>query len=85
MYGLVLVNLTANLETSGRREFVFCLFLETECLCVALKILELDIETRLASNSQLHLPLPLECRIKGVRYHTGQGQRILIEKIPGRD
>jgi hypothetical protein len=38
-------------------------FFETGFLCVALAVLELTLLTRLASNSEIHLPLPLppEC------------------------
>ena len=40
-----------------------CLFLfETGFLCVALAVLELTLQTRLASNSEIHLPLPPKCR-----------------------
>ena len=31
---------------------------ETGILCIALAILELTLKTRLASNSEIHLPLP---------------------------
>jgi hypothetical protein len=40
--------------------FVFCFF-EIGFLCVALAVLELTLETRLASNSEIHLPLPPQC------------------------
>jgi hypothetical protein len=36
-------------------------FFKTEVLCVALAILELTMKTRLALNSEIHLPLPPEC------------------------
>ena len=36
-------------------------FFETGFLCVALAVLELTLWTRLASNSEIHLPLPPEC------------------------
>ena len=42
---------------------------ETGFLCVALTVLELTLETRLATISEIHLPLPLESRIKGERHH----------------
>jgi hypothetical protein len=34
---------------------------ETRFLCVALAVLELTLQTRLASNSEIHLPLPPKC------------------------
>jgi hypothetical protein len=40
--------------------FVFCFF-ETGFLYVALAVLELTLQTRLASNSEILLPLPPEC------------------------
>jgi hypothetical protein len=42
-----------------------CLFFvcfETGFLFIALAVLELTLETRLASNSEIHLPLPPECQ-----------------------
>jgi hypothetical protein len=36
-------------------------FFETGFLCIALAVLELNLKTRLASNSEIHLPLPPEC------------------------
>jgi hypothetical protein len=33
-------------------------FFETGFLCVALAVLELTLQTRLALNSEIHLPLP---------------------------
>jgi hypothetical protein len=30
-------------------------------LCIVLAVLELTLSTRLASNSEIHLPLPPEC------------------------
>jgi hypothetical protein len=39
----------------------FCFFYETGFLCVALAVLELTLLTRLASNSEIRLPLPPEC------------------------
>ena len=36
-------------------------FFETGFLCVALDILELILETTLASNAEIGLPFPLEC------------------------
>jgi hypothetical protein len=42
--------------------FCFVLFcFETEFLCVALTILELTLQTMLASNTEICLPLPLNC------------------------
>jgi hypothetical protein len=41
----------------------------TGFLCVALAVLELTLLTRLASNSEIHLPLPLSAGIKGVHHH----------------
>ena len=49
-----------------------CLFFKTGFLCVVLAILELALlYTRLALNSEICLPLPLECTdwIKGVCQH----------------
>jgi hypothetical protein len=40
--------------------FRFVLFLETGFLCVALAVLELTLYTRLASNSEIRLPLLLK-------------------------
>jgi hypothetical protein len=43
---------------------LFCLFFvffETGFLCVALAVLKLTLYTRLASNSEICLPLPPEC------------------------
>ena len=37
-----------------------CLF-ETGFLCIALAVLELNLLTRLSSNSGIHLPLPPKC------------------------
>jgi t-SNARE complex subunit (syntaxin) len=34
---------------------------KTVFLCVSLAVLELTLSTRLASNSKIHLPLPLNC------------------------
>jgi hypothetical protein len=45
------------------------LIFETRFLCVALAVLELIMETRLAFNSKIHLPLPLEYGNKGVNHH----------------
>jgi hypothetical protein len=36
-------------------------FFETGFLCIALAVLELTLESRLTSNSEIRLPLPLEC------------------------
>jgi hypothetical protein len=36
-------------------------FFETGFLCAALAVLELTLQTRLASNSEIHLPLPPKC------------------------
>jgi hypothetical protein len=41
--------------------FCFVLFFETGFLCVALAVLELTLETRLASNSETRLPLSPKC------------------------
>jgi hypothetical protein len=38
-----------------------CLFFETGLLCIALAVLELTLKTRLASNSEIRLPLPPGC------------------------
>jgi hypothetical protein len=38
-----------------------CLFFETGFFCVALAVLELTLQTRLASNSEILLPLPPKC------------------------
>jgi hypothetical protein len=43
----------------GRTDFFFPP--ETGFLCVALAVLELTLWTRLASNSEICLPLPPEC------------------------
>ena len=40
--------------------FLF-LFFQTGFLCIALAVLELTLQTRLASNSEICLPLPPEC------------------------
>ena len=34
---------------------------ETRVLCAAMPVLELTLYTRLASKSEIHLPLPPEC------------------------
>ena len=34
---------------------------ETGFLCIALAILELTLKTKLASNSEIHLPMPPKC------------------------
>jgi hypothetical protein len=39
----------------------FFFFFETGFLCIALAVLELTLKTRLASNSEIRLPLPPEC------------------------
>ena len=41
--------------------FVLFLFFETGFLSVALAVLELTLQTRLAWNSEIHLPLPAKC------------------------
>jgi hypothetical protein len=41
--------------------YLFIWFFETVFLCIALDVLELTLYTRLASNSEIHLPLPPEC------------------------
>jgi hypothetical protein len=41
---------------------LFCfVFLETGFLCIALAVLELTLKNRLASNSEIHLPLTPKC------------------------
>jgi hypothetical protein len=42
--------------------FWFFGFFETGFLCIALAVLELTLKTRLASNSEIRLPLPPKCR-----------------------
>jgi hypothetical protein len=44
-------------------------FLMTESHCVALVDLLLEMKTRLASNSEIHLLLPSKVEIKGVLLH----------------
>ena len=41
--------------------FVCFIFFETRFLCVALAVLELTLETRLAANSEILLLLPPKC------------------------
>jgi hypothetical protein len=41
--------------------FCFVLFFKRGFLCIALAVLELTLQTRLASNSEICLPLPPEC------------------------
>ena len=41
--------------------FCFCFF-ETGFLCITLGVLELTLQTRLASNSEIRSPLPPKCR-----------------------
>jgi hypothetical protein len=41
--------------------FFVCLFFETGFLCVVLAVLELALQTRLALNSEIRLPLPPKC------------------------
>jgi hypothetical protein len=41
--------------------FFFFWFFETGFLSVALAVLELTLQTRLVSNSEIRLPLPPEC------------------------
>jgi hypothetical protein len=41
--------------------FVCLIFFKTGFLCIVLAILQLTLYTRLASNSEIHLPLPPEC------------------------
>jgi hypothetical protein len=38
-----------------------CLFFEAGILCVSLAVLEITLQTRLALNSEIHLPLPPKC------------------------
>ena len=42
---------------------------ETGILCIALAILELTLKTRLASNSEIHLPLTPSSGIQGVHHY----------------
>jgi hypothetical protein len=37
---------------------LFCFVFETGFLCIVLAVLELTLLTRLASNSEIYLPLP---------------------------
>jgi hypothetical protein len=46
--------------------FMFC---ETMVLCVALAALELTLWPRQALNSEIFLPLPSECWVKGLHHH----------------
>ena len=39
----------------------FGFFFETEFLCITLAVLELTLQTRLALNSEICLPLPPKC------------------------
>jgi hypothetical protein len=41
--------------------FCFVLFFETGFLCGALAVLELTLQTRLSSNSEIYMPLPPKC------------------------
>ena len=41
--------------------FFFVFVFEASFLCIALTLLELVLKTRLASNSEIHLPLPPTC------------------------
>jgi hypothetical protein len=50
----------------------FFFFFETGFLCVVLAVLELTLQTRLASNSEIHLLLPPEC----VHHHAWLSPRI---------
>jgi hypothetical protein len=43
---------------------------ETGCYYVALAVLELSMQTRLASNSEIFLPLPSSAGIQGIGYRT---------------
>jgi hypothetical protein len=52
------VNLTYFKRNSFFVVVLFFCFFETGFLCVALAVLELTLYTRLASNSETHLPLP---------------------------
>jgi hypothetical protein len=49
---------------------LFC-FLETGFFCIALAVLELTLYSRVALNSEIHLPLPClpSAGIKGVYHH----------------
>ena len=55
-------------KTLTKTPFIFwvfccccCCFFETGFLCVALAVMELTLETRLASTSEICLPLPPKC------------------------
>jgi hypothetical protein len=52
-------------EKQGRKEeernLLTFFFFEIVFLCIALAVLELTLWTRLASNSEMHLPLPPKC------------------------
>jgi hypothetical protein len=75
--------------------FCFCFF-ETGFLCIVPAVLELTLETRLASNSEIRLPLPPKCwdqrrapphpakaelLISGVVFSGGHAYRRLGEDI----
>ena len=51
--------------------FVLFVFFKTGFLCVALAVLELTLQTRLSSNSEIHLPLPSKCW--GMHHHCPAG------------
>jgi hypothetical protein len=52
--------------------FFFFFFFKTGFLCIALAVLELTLQTRLASNSEIHLPLPPELLVLKVCATTVQ-------------
>jgi hypothetical protein len=60
--------------------FFFFLILETGFLCVAVAVLELTLKSRLASNSEICLPLPSSAGIKGVYHHAWL--RMTFKKSP---
>ena len=49
--------------------FFFYLPFQTGFLCISLAVLELTLQTRLSSNSEVCLPLPPECWITVVYHH----------------
>ena len=69
---------TSSLWAGFQHNNVYCLykytFFETWLLCVALAILELTEQIRLALSSQSSNSLRLlHARIKGIHHHTNQG------------
>jgi hypothetical protein len=57
------------------------LFLGGRGLFVALAVLEPTLQTRLALNSEICLPLPPSAGIKGVRHHTTPGLFLIFRNI----